>query len=813
MAFGRASDAVAAAEAAQNELAGAPWPGPALGVRMGLHLGEAEERAGDYFGSVVNLTARLEAAAHGGQVLMTDPVRQAARAMARDLGVHQLRDVAEPIRVWQLGDGEFPPLRVVGPPVTYLPAASTPLVGRAKELRQARDALTSSRLVTLTAGGGTGKTRLALAVGEAELPHRADGVWFVDLTPLSDGALVGAAIAATLGLQLAVGDVVDQVVAYTAGKDLLVILDNCEHLIEDCAEFAERVLLRPGRSVVLATSRERLDVAGERVVPVPPLAADDNASPAVELFTQRAIAAQPSFTLTAENAPVVAELCRRLDGMPLAIELAAARTMVLSPAELLAGIDQRFQLLHSSRRRLRGRTLEATLDWSYDLLDNGEQAVLRALGVFVGTFDLDAVAAIADLTRPAAVDAIESLIAKSLVVREDTRGPSRFRLFETTALYARQHLAAAGEASGVGDRHLAHYLDLTSRYFPGMFADVGAAAALASDRHNIVAAFEHAGDRQDWTTAAQLLLGSFAVFQTYPTQGVELVERCVNLLADGDLAMRLVCNEWLLHTLVSDHRVLLAATRQLRDSPSALHRTYGFCLLALQFGATDGRSARQILDKAFASQAGLAGGPDGTQAMATCEIFACVLTMLDLKPEAALAHAQTAARIHHDLGFESAMSAQLYAFVASCRLMLGDPHGALEAAIRYGLTAPIMGTAEEITAIAYAELGHLEQAAMACRAHARIAVTGRVLNQVNDCLLALASLANAEGDRQTALELLLTMGSCRQSPLIAYSRHLAQRLGIAAELEAVQAPLRTEPRDPATDMGTLRNEIVRRQWQ
>lgn len=152
VAFGRASDAVAAAEAAQNELADAPWPGPALGVRMGLHLGEAEERAGDYFGSVVNLTARLEAAAHGGQVLMTDPVRQAARAMARDLGVHQLRDVAEPIRVWQLGDGEFPPLRVVGPPVTYLPAASTPLVGRAKELRQARDALTSSRLVTLTAG-------------------------------------------------------------------------------------------------------------------------------------------------------------------------------------------------------------------------------------------------------------------------------------------------------------------------------------------------------------------------------------------------------------------------------------------------------------------------------------------------------------------------------------------------------------------------------------------------------------------------------------------------------------------------------------
>jgi class 3 adenylate cyclase len=331
VAFSRTSDAVAAALQAQEALAETEWPGPVLKVRMGLHLGEAQERAGDYFGPVVNTTARLESAGHGGQVLLTDTVRQAAEVTVKDLGVHQLRDVAEPVQVWQLGDGEFPSLRVVDAGSTNLPVAATGLVGRFEDLREVRGALSSTRVVTLTAGGGTGKTRLAIAVGDAELPHRADGVWFVDLTPVSDGARVAAAVAAGLGLSLRVGDPTEQVLDYVAGKDLLLIIDNCEHLIDECAEFAERFIAQAGASRLLATSRERLDVDGEQVVVVPPLPVDDEHSAAVELFARRAAELDSSFKLTDDDRAVVMQLCRRLDGVPLAIELAAARSPVMSP--------------------------------------------------------------------------------------------------------------------------------------------------------------------------------------------------------------------------------------------------------------------------------------------------------------------------------------------------------------------------------------------------------------------------------------------------------------------------------------------------
>jgi class 3 adenylate cyclase len=254
VAFSRTSDAVAAALQAQEALAETEWPGPVLKVRMGLHLGEAQERAGDYFGPVVNTTARLESAGHGGQVLLTDTVRQAAEVTVKDLGVHQLRDVAEPVQVWQLGDGEFPSLRVVDAGSTNLPVAATGLVGRFEDLREVRGALSSTRVVTLTAGGGTGKTRLAIAVGDAELPHRADGVWFVDLTPVSDGARVAAAVAAGLGLSLRVGDPTEQVLDYVAGKDLLLIIDNCEHLNGSSRKPVRLGCWRPAESGSMSTA-------------------------------------------------------------------------------------------------------------------------------------------------------------------------------------------------------------------------------------------------------------------------------------------------------------------------------------------------------------------------------------------------------------------------------------------------------------------------------------------------------------------------------------------------------------------------------
>ena len=386
-AFSKASDAVNAAERIQARLADAAWPGPALRVRIGVHLGEAEERGGDYFGPVVNTTARVEAAGHGGQTLITDTVRVAARVEATDLGVHRLRDVDEPMHLFQIGDGVFPALRALdNAPETNLPARPNRLIGRAAEVAEARRLLTSHRLVTLSAVGGSGKTRLAIAVGEEELHHRSGGVWFVDLTSVMNPDEIAAAVAGATGLRLTSGDATAQVVAFFADKAALVILDNCEHVIDGCAEFVEAMLASPGATAMLATSREALDVDGERVMGLGSLATLDGegtagaTSPAVELFVERAIAIDPGFTMSDDDAPIVAELCARLDGMPLAIELAAARVTVMSPAELLSGLDDRFNLLSGGRRRQRQRTLEATLDWSYDLLDAEQQTRLPVVG-------------------------------------------------------------------------------------------------------------------------------------------------------------------------------------------------------------------------------------------------------------------------------------------------------------------------------------------------------------------------------------------------------------------------------------------------
>jgi predicted ATPase/class 3 adenylate cyclase len=821
VAFSRASDAVAAALQAQEALAETEWPGPALKVRMGLHLGEAQERAGDYFGPVVNTTARLESAGHGGQVLLTDPVRQAAEVTVRDLGVHQLRDVAEPVQIWQLGDGDFPPLRVVNPGLTNLPAAATGLVGRSEDLRSIRKAFDTARVVTLTAGGGTGKTRLALAVGEQELPHRVDGVWFVDLTPVSDGSLVVSAVAAGLGLNLVAGDLSEQILDYVANKDLLLIVDNCEHLIDEAAEFAERFIARPGRATLLATSRERLDVDGEQVIVVPPLSVDDEGSAAVELFTRRAAELDSTFALSEEDRAVVARLCRRLDGVPLAIELAAARSSVLSPEELLAGIEDRFALLHGGRRRQRQRTLEATLDWSYNLLDSDEQALLRVLGAFVGTFDLDAVAAVAGVSRGVAVDLVDSLMAKSLVVREGTSGRARFRLFETTAAYAQQHLADAGEAITVRDRHLDHYLGLALSYPLAMSADLAARRLLGPDRANLVTGFEWAGSQQQWSTAARLLLGAFTVFHPHPIEGIELVDRCVAHLSadDHDLAMRLISNQWMLYILTSDPRGIQSNHRRLRDSPTELHQVYGLAMNGLILeNAGRPTEAQALLEQAFDIQHRLLPGPDKTQAAVACEIFAGMAAALQGEPERAIGHAAMAGVHQDEQGFESEISIRRWLATAMGALMTGDPNAALAAADDDAAVASVHATGDEIRAIAYAEMGELERASIAAEAHARVAVTGRVRQQAADSLVVLAALSNAEGDTATAVRLIANLGLCRNVELQVYGRQLAAQFGVGDEYQANRNRLVSDMGDAmrrksAEDIKTLHQEMTRRGWR
>ncbi len=464
-AFSRASEAVACASALQSALAEANWGGsPALGVRIGLHLGEAEERAGNYFGSVVNQAARVMSVAHGGQVVVTDAVRDASSVDAVDLGTHVLRDIEAPVHLSQVGDGEFPPLRTVPQGIVSLPSPRTSLVGREEAVRDVRKFLATHRLVTLTGVGGCGKTRLAIEVATRETPSHPDGVWFVDLSTITDEDALSGLFAATLSLGVTSDrPVLDQVVTYLTPREGLLVVDNCEHVIDSAAEVIDSLLERCPDLRIIATSRESLEIDGEFTWKIPSLDADDG-GPAVQLFVDRAEAAGAHAIDDPGAAATIAEITRRLDGIPLAIELAAARTPTMSVEEIRSRLDDRFLLLSGGSRRGRQRqtTLEDTVTWSYDLLSGPEQQLLQVLSVFQGGFDPSDVAGVADLSEYEARDLIDSLHGKSLV--DTTRGVDgtiRHRLLETIRLFAQVRLFEAGRTEEVRNRHLEHFFAIT----------------------------------------------------------------------------------------------------------------------------------------------------------------------------------------------------------------------------------------------------------------------------------------------------------------------------------------------------------------
>jgi predicted ATPase/class 3 adenylate cyclase len=477
-AFGRAVDALATARAAQAALAAEGWPeSAALHVRMGVHTGEAEERCGDYFGPAVNRAARLTAIAHGGQVLVSqvtgglvvNDLRDGGSLV--DLGEQRLRDLSRPERVFQL---VAPGLREGFPPLTFrgnLPVQLTSFVGRDEDLAGVAKALTKSRLVTLTGVGGVGKTRLAVQIAAELLPRFADGAWLCELAATNDPDLLGQVLVAALGVHPRPGrSLTESACDYLSGKQALIILDNCEHLLDAAAAIAEAVLLAAPAVQVVATSREPLGVAGERLLGVPSLRVASEpgleaiaACEAVRLFMDRAEATRPGLELDATNAAQIVEICRRLDAIPLAIELAAARLTSMSPGEIAGLLDERFRLLTGGRRRgvERHHTLRATVEWSYSLLAERERTIFDRLGVFAGSFDADAATAVAaddELAAWDVRDGLDDLVAKSMVVLED--GPdasTRFRLLETLRQYALERLDGTGHTERYRRRHAEHY--------------------------------------------------------------------------------------------------------------------------------------------------------------------------------------------------------------------------------------------------------------------------------------------------------------------------------------------------------------------
>ncbi|HXY93891.1 MAG TPA: adenylate/guanylate cyclase domain-containing protein, partial [Acidimicrobiia bacterium] len=482
--FASAADAVCAARDAQLALGSEAWEGTArLRVRMGIHTGPAQCRDGDYFGTAVNRAARLMSVAHGGQVLVSLTTEELLRDETAegwslaDIGEHRLRDLARAEHVFQLCAvglaDEFPPLRTLDRLAGNLPTQLTSFVGRDEELKSVADALGSSRLVTLTGVGGVGKTRFALQVAAEVLPRYGDGAWLVELASANDSESMLELVAATLGVSPRVGmSLAGSIVDFLRTKQLLIVLDNCEHLLEASATLTESVL-RDCRGIdVLATSREGLAVEGEQLWPLRSLPLPDAsrvdviaASAAVRLFEERAQAVSPSFVVEASNAGAVAEVCRRLDGVPLAIELAAARANVMTPNEIAGLLDERFRLLTGARRTAVGRhqTLQATVDWSYSLLEERERQVFDRLGVFSGSFDADAAAVVAasdDVDVWTVRDTLGRLVGRSMVTADQRVEGTRHAMLETLRQYARERLDERGEGDRWRRRHAEHYAGL-----------------------------------------------------------------------------------------------------------------------------------------------------------------------------------------------------------------------------------------------------------------------------------------------------------------------------------------------------------------
>ncbi|MFW5686094.1 MAG: ATP-binding protein, partial [Spirochaetota bacterium] len=487
--FRSAPDALEAAVAAQRALAAEVWP-PAIGSlrsRMGLHTGAAEERDHDYFGPALNRVARLEAAAHGGQIVLSVATHELVRdAVAKDvalseLGTYRLKDILRPERIFQATaaglPASFPPLRTLDTRRSNLPTGRTPFLGREREIAAVVSLLRRPdvRLVTLTGPGGTGKTRLSIQAASALADEFRDGVWFVELETVREREGLVAAIGAVFGVKADGSDALAALIRALAEKETLLVLDNFEQLVGSAGVIGEILEACPGVTAV-ASSRERLRLYGEHDYPVPPLGLPEQPHrqtaaviaeyEAVRLFTQRAKMAQPAFTITEQNAQAVADICRRLDGLPLAIELAAARVRMLAPGKILERLDNRLQTLTGGARDLpaRQQTIRGAIAWSYDLLEDSEKRLFCSLGTFSGDWTLDA----AENVAPADVDVLtglESLMDKSLVREQlGSGGEPRFGMLETIHEFAREQLTEQGELNDTATRHASYFTAFAERY-------------------------------------------------------------------------------------------------------------------------------------------------------------------------------------------------------------------------------------------------------------------------------------------------------------------------------------------------------------
>ena len=609
-AFARASDAVAVALQIQCA------PLAPIRLRIAVHTGEVHLRdGGNYAGPTINRAARLRDLGHGGQTLLSGTTedlvadRLPANSWLTALGAHELRGVTRPERVVQLCHpdlvNDFPPLHVSKPTVPrHLPASITSFVGRQAELAQVRELLKENRLVTLTGAGGAGKTRLAVKLAE----EFSDGVCYVDLAPITDPDLIPSTAARAFGLPDQPGrSTMDTLARFITDRPLLIVLDSCEHLLDASAALAVALLKACPRLTLLATSREPIGVAGEVSWRLPSLSLADEA---IELFGDRARHARADFMVTDDNVAVLSEICRRLDGLPLAIELAAARVRALSVIEILDSLHDRFRLLTGGARTevRRQQTLRASVDWSHALLSEHERTLFRRLAAFLGGFDLDAVCAVAcnDMPRYQVVDLVTLLVDKSLLVADETAGRTRYRLLETVRHYAAEKLGESGEADIVRARHRDHYTSMASLLDGPSGSDYGwRVEKTETEIDNLRAAYAWSRDKGEAALALALASSLTPLWQPRPAEGVAWFDTILGDSTHHEIApavrARALADRVLLVTMIGwdadikDQADEALALARHGDNPALLARALAACgLIALDSEEARGYRAEAI---------------------------------------------------------------------------------------------------------------------------------------------------------------------------------------------------------------------------
>ena len=546
-AFHTTDAAVRAAVCAQINLNSEAWKKSPIKVRMGIHtgnaqLGSVDLRSGGYIGYIaLTLAQRVMSIGHGGQILLSSASADLTRrevldqVTLQDMGKHYLKGFPNPEQIWQVHalylSHEFPPLESLHVQSNNLPFFLTSFIGREREMCEIRGALAAHRLVALIGPGGTGKTRLSIQAAQDLLDQFSDGVWFVELAPILDPGLVPRTTALAIGLRdEPQRPVIDMLCDYLHGKQMLLILDNCEHLVDACARMASKILQAAPDVRILASSREALGITGEIIYRVPSLelpgpdllsAETLTEHEATKLFIDRATAALSTFSVTDENASAIAQICHRLDGIPLAIELAAAKVRALSPEQIAKRLDDRFRLLTGGSRTAmeRHQTLRATVDWGYNLLRPTEQAFCRRLSVFVDGWTLEAAESVcADETasgvaRNDVLPLLEQLINKSFVVKEESGGEARYRMLETIRQYTNEKLIEANESDRTRDLHLNHFLTLAETAEPHLLCpeQLDWLAQLTAEYQNVRAAFDWALTQKSPAPALRLCgaLGAF----------------------------------------------------------------------------------------------------------------------------------------------------------------------------------------------------------------------------------------------------------------------------------------------------------------